>query len=123
MLIPVAGISGILCLCLIAAKSIGGVVAIAAIYGFTTGGFVSLPPTIFVHLSPSRGVIGTRMGMGFSIVGLGVLIGTPAAGAILGPDNDFKSGWIFGGVTVLAGTGFFVLARMFQSGWTLIKKV
>lgn len=37
---------------------------------------MSLPPTIFVHLTKNRAVTGTRMGMGFAIVSIGLLVGS-----------------------------------------------
>jgi MFS family permease len=66
MIIPCAMLSGVLALCLIAAHSLAPVIVICALYGFFSGSFVSLPPTILVHLTPNRAMIGTRMGMCFS---------------------------------------------------------
>ncbi|KAK5012603.1 hypothetical protein LTR60_004295, partial [Cryomyces antarcticus] len=63
MIVPCALISGILSLCLIPIKTVGPLIVFCILYGFFSGSFVSLPPTIFVHLSPNRGHIGTRMGM------------------------------------------------------------
>ena len=39
-------------------------------------------------------MIGTRIGMGFAIGGLGSLAGGPGAGAILSPFSDLSSLWI-----------------------------
>ena len=116
-------VSGILALCLLAAKSLGGVIAIAVLYGFFSGAFVSLPPTIVVQLSPTRGVIGTRLGMAFSGVALGVLIGSPIGGAILGPQNNFTGLWVFGGVMVIVGGMFFGWTRMMKAGWKVWTKI
>jgi MFS family permease len=66
MIIPCAMLSGVLALCLIAAHSLAPVIVICALYGFFSGSFVSLPPTILVHLTPNRAMIGTRMGMCFT---------------------------------------------------------
>ena len=66
MIIPCALMSGVLALCLIAAHSIAPVIVICALYGFFSGSFVSLPPTILVHLTANRAMIGTRMGMCFT---------------------------------------------------------
>lgn len=66
MIVPCALISGILALCLIAAHSLAPVIVICALYGFFSGSFVSLPPTILVHLTANRAMIGTRMGMCFT---------------------------------------------------------
>ena len=80
VLVPCAALSGILTLCLLAVHNVGGIVVIALIFGFFSGSFVSLPATVFVHLTANRALIGTRMGQGFSIVSVAVLIGTPIAG-------------------------------------------
>jgi MFS family permease len=66
MIIPCALMSGVLALCLIAAHSLAPVIVICALYGFFSGSFVSLPPTILVHLTANRAMIGTRMGMCFT---------------------------------------------------------
>ncbi|KAJ5887890.1 MFS general substrate transporter [Penicillium taxi] len=83
ILIPCSLISALLAYCWIAIESFGGFIVFAILYGFFSGTFVSLPPTTVVSLSPSLGLVGTRMGMSFTFAGLGLLIGTPVAGAIL----------------------------------------
>ena len=60
-----------------------GLIVFASMYGFFSGTFVSLPPAAIVSISPSLDVVGTRMGMSFGVASLGLLIGTPIAGAIL----------------------------------------
>ncbi|KAJ8067614.1 hypothetical protein OCU04_003224 [Sclerotinia nivalis] len=95
--------------------SVGGLVVFAIIYGFSTGCFVSIPPTVIVSLSPHLGVVGTRMGMTFAVGGLGLLIGTPVAGQILS-----ISGYIptiaFCGALLLATVACFVAARVCKTG-------
>ena len=114
--------SGVLCLCLIAAKSTAPVIVICVFYGFFSGTLVSLPPTIFVHLTKNRAVIGTRMGMGFGIVSIGLLVGTPISGAILNA-SSYTYVWLFGGVLVILGTVFLAAARVTHGGISIMKKV
>ncbi|KAL4963503.1 major facilitator superfamily protein [Aspergillus stella-maris] len=83
ILVPCALISGILALCLRAVHSQASLLALCALYGFFSGSLVSLSGPILVAVSPHAGVVGTRMGMCFTILGLGLLVGTPVAGAIL----------------------------------------
>jgi predicted MFS family arabinose efflux permease len=118
IIIPCAFISGILILCLLGVTSVAGIVIICICFGFFSGTFVSLPPTIIVHMSPNRGVIGTRMGMCFAIVALGVLVGTPIAGAILNA-KGFTSVWVFGGVLTIAGGAIMFASRIAFKGWAL----
>ncbi|KAJ9649546.1 hypothetical protein H2199_000322 [Coniosporium tulheliwenetii] len=113
-----AVISGILALCLNAVSSIGSLIVFCILYGFFSGSFVSLPPTILVALSPNRGIIGTRMGMNFACVAVGVLIGTPIAGAIL-DTSGFTGVWVFGGVLTVVGGCVMAVARVCKIGWKL----
>lgn len=58
--------------------------AFAVIYGFFSGTFLSLAPLAVVMLIiPNMSRIGVRMGMNFFLGALGLLIGTPIAGAIV----------------------------------------
>jgi predicted MFS family arabinose efflux permease len=121
IIIPCALLSGILIFCLIPVTGVAGIVIICIFFGFFSGTFVSLPPTIIVHMSPNRGLIGTRMGMCFAFVSLGVLIGTPIAGAILDA-SDFTSVWIFGGVLTFVGGSIMFASRIAFKGWKLMIK-
>jgi predicted MFS family arabinose efflux permease len=117
VLFPCALITGVLTLCLLAIHSVGGIVVFAVLYGFFSGTFVSLPSAVFVKLSPHRGVVGTRIGMGFSVISIGVLIGTPIGGAILGkvPNLHWNDLFVYAGVLTLAGAVFFGLAGIAKS--------
>ncbi|KAE8328052.1 major facilitator superfamily domain-containing protein [Aspergillus sergii] len=81
--------------------------------------FVSLPPTCFVKLSPDRALIGTRTGMGYAVMTIGNLVGTPAAGAIL-QNWGFNAMWIFGGGVSIVGGIAMMTSRNFQGGWKLL---
>ena len=122
MLVPCSAMTSILNFILIGTHNTPGIIIVTLLYGFFSGTFVSLPPTIFVALSPNRGLIGTRMGMGFTITSIGLLIGTPACGWILNAVG-WKYVWVFGGVMSFAGTVCISLSRMVKSDWTLVKKV
>jgi predicted MFS family arabinose efflux permease len=114
--VPCTLISALLCLCLIAVNSSAGIIVLIAFYGFFSGSFVSLPPTIFVQLSEKeRGKIGARMGQGFAIVAVGMLIGTPIGGAIK-DGHGFTAVWIFGGVMIALGCGFLIAGRVCHRG-------
>ena len=83
---------------------------------------VSLPPAVFVELSPNRGLIGTRMGMGFAVVAFGVLIGSPISGAVLDADG-FHGLWGFGGAFPVAAGLIWFLSKMAHGKWRLMAKV
>ncbi len=121
VIIPCALISGVLTICLIPIRSLPSLTVFCVLFGFTSGTFVSLPPTIIVALCPNRGVIGTRMGMAFAAIGAGLLAGTPIAGAVL-TASSFAGVWAFGGTLLVVGALFMGLARGFKVGWRLSTK-
>lgn len=69
--------------CWTAVTSTAGAIAWSIIWGLVSSVIVALPGAIIPLLSPSLQVIGTRSGMYWASVGLGVLIGSPVAGALV----------------------------------------
>lgn len=122
IMVPAVILSGVLIFCLIPVKSGAALIAIVALFGFFSGCFVSLPPTIVVHMTKNRGLIGTRLGMTFSFVGIGMLIGAPIDGAIL-ESAGYTSMWVFGGVMTVAGGLVLAASRVAFKGWKLNIKV
>lgn len=123
MIIPCSLMAGVVSLCLIATHSTAGLIVALAFYGFFSGTLVSLPPTIFVHLTKNRAVIGARMGMGFAIIAIGLLVGTPISGAILVATGKFAYVWLFGGLLTIFGTCLIIGTRICRAGYSLRKKV
>ncbi|RAK72393.1 MFS general substrate transporter, partial [Aspergillus fijiensis CBS 313.89] len=60
---------------MVGVRTLGGLVGVALVAGFFSGALIGLPPLCFVGLTADQSMIGTRMGMGFGIIGLGVLAG------------------------------------------------
>ena len=121
VLIPAAAISGVLILCLIPINSSGALIGVIILFGFFSGGFVSLPPTCIVYMTKNRGVIGTRLGMCFALVGVGLLIGPPIQGAII-KSAGYDAVWIFGGVVTLGGAAILTASRLAFKGFVLRAK-
>ncbi|KAI0124000.1 major facilitator superfamily domain-containing protein [Xylariales sp. AK1849] len=125
MIIPGAFICGILVLCMQAVHSVGAIVVLALLFGFFSGVFIAIPPVIFVALTKDKSRIGTRIGMGFAIIGFGTLIGGPGGGAVLGQTGDGENWnglWIFGGVTMIVAGFLFVGLRCWKYGAKLMTK-
>ncbi len=122
MIVPAVLVAGVIIFGLIGTHSIAGIIIVALLYGFFSGAFVSLPPACFVLLSPNRGMIGTRMGMGFAIISIGGLIGTPVGGAILS-SSSWTGLWAYAGATAVAGGLLMGVSRMVRSHGKLIVKV
>ncbi|KAL8710897.1 MAG: hypothetical protein Q9225_007213 [Loekoesia sp. 1 TL-2023] len=66
---------GLLLFCNIAVRNVGGIIVTTLFLGFFTGVFVALPPALFVALTNDKSKIGTRIGMGLALAGLGALAG------------------------------------------------
>ncbi|KAK8085325.1 major facilitator superfamily domain-containing protein [Apiospora hydei] len=108
LVIPGAFVCGILNLVMLKVHTVGGVIVVALAFGFFSGS-----------------KIGSRMGLGFALSGLGTLAGGPGGGGILGmgENPDWRSLWIYGGVCSLAGGVIFIGLRIQQAGLKLAVKV
>lgn len=116
MLIPCCLASCILIFGWIGIEDIAGLIVFALLFGFFSGTFVSLPPTAIVSLSPHLGVVGTRMGMAFTVASLGLLVGTPVSGAILNSTGKWIGPQTLAGATTFVAVFFLVLARICKAG-------
>jgi MFS family permease len=100
----------------IPARSPPPIYAFSVLFGFTSGTFVSMTPTLVQQISHVR-EIGMRMGTSFSIVSLAALTGNPIAGALIEADNGgYLYLQIFVGCTMAVGCGLLVCARNAQVG-------
>ncbi|KAJ6035869.1 monocarboxylate permease-like protein [Penicillium herquei] len=79
----VALVGAVMTFALIAIDSAQGLIVYCVLYGFASGAFMGLPAAGVVSLSADRSKIGTRLGTTLAVVGCGVLVSTPIAGAIL----------------------------------------
>ncbi|KAI1085463.1 MFS general substrate transporter [Whalleya microplaca] len=121
---PCSLITGVLMLCMIAAHTRGSVITIAVLAGFFSGVFIAMPPVCFVPLTKDKSKIGTRIGMGFGIIGLGVLVGGPGAGSILQRSDplNWAGLWGFGGAMSTAAGLLYGCLRLYRSGFKLAIK-
>lgn len=104
----------------LAVKSLTVMLFITVIYGFVSGGLLSLPLSVLARLTSDQSSLGARMGVFFVSEGIGVLVGTPIAGAVLGKSNgdgdwDGLRGW--GAATVFVG-GFLVCVSRGIVSWS-----
>ncbi|KAF5007739.1 hypothetical protein FDECE_5988 [Fusarium decemcellulare] len=113
---PCAALTGILIFCLLGVHDAAGLIIYCILFGFFSGTFVSLLPPLLVSISPDRDRIATRMGMSFTISAIGLLIGSPIAGAILG-EGSYRHVWLYSGVLVSTGSMGILLARFLFTNW------
>jgi MFS family permease len=123
ILIPASLVSGILAICWIAIHNLPGMLAFSVLYGFFSGGFVSLPPVALVSLTPNLRTLGTRMGQSFFIASLGLLVGSPVAGEILHRTGSYLGLQLFSGLTILLTGLLLIWARFAKVGAILKVKV
>lgn len=98
----------------------------ALFFGFFSGIFIALPPVLFVVLTKDKSKVGTRIGQGFAMLGLGVLAGGPGGGGILGNDPKnlhWNAVWIYAGVVTLGAGAVFTFLRVIRGGAKLKVKV
>jgi len=127
---PCTIVVAVLTLLLITVRSYGGIIAIAFLFGIFSGVFFSMPGPIFVRITKDKAKIGTRMGMGFAIIGLGALAGGPGGGGVLGTISGTAGGslrwtslWIYGGVTAMVSGVALIALRFYMAGAKLLVKV
>ena len=113
---------GTVIFCNLLVKDLAGIIVTTLLFGFLSGVFVALPPVLFIALTEDKSRIGTRIGMGLAIAGLGVLAGGPGAGAIL-KRNDWRDLWIFAGTAALCSGTIFTILRYWKSGKTVTTNV
>ena len=102
-IIPCLLVTSILAFAWISVESFGTLVVFSIFYGFFSGAAVSLPPTIVASIVGDISKVGTWMGMCFTFSGLGLLVGNPIAGAIMGSGEHFVRAQCYSGAMVMAG--------------------
>jgi MFS family permease len=122
MLTPAAGVTALLAFCWIAVNSTAGIIVLAFLYGFFSGGFVSLPPVVMAVITKDMRSFGTRLGMFFAICSVALLIGTPIGGAILNDTNSYLGVQLFSGTCLAACAALTLTIRIMRSGPRFIYK-
>ncbi|KAI1210267.1 MFS general substrate transporter [Annulohypoxylon truncatum] len=121
-MIFIAGLSGVITLALwVPGKSTAATVVYGAVFGFASGGFISLLPAVVAQISDIR-EIGTRTGVAFFFAALGALTGSPIGGAIVSAQGGkFLGLQLFCGIVMTASMAWFVLSRSLLVGFKWIK--
>jgi len=116
----VSSLSGILALAfwllLACYPSTAGIIVFGFLYGFMSGGFVSLGPPCVVELADGK--------VGFCLaVALGALTGLPIEGAFWVAKGVWAGLMGLTGVVLLVRVLFTKVARVARGGWGVFKKV
>ncbi|KAL7951253.1 major facilitator superfamily domain-containing protein [Trichoderma barbatum] len=122
VVIIITFISALFCLAIwIPVKNMAGIIVFVAMFGFSSGGVISLGPTLVAQVSDIRH-IGTRVGVAFAIQSLGALVGSPIGGAIVSSQHgEYLGLQMFCGLAMMLGCLGFIWARYTQVGFKLVK--
>ncbi|EXJ59689.1 hypothetical protein A1O7_03835 [Cladophialophora yegresii CBS 114405] len=119
LMIPLATVASIILYCWIAVDSMSGLWVFAVTYGIVAHGLQSLFPIVLANLTKDPSKAGVRSGMGFTIVGLAVLTGSPIAGALIETNGGkFIGLQLFSATTMVAAAAVLLLVRWVTVGWT-----
>lgn len=126
VMIPAVLFSGVIAFGWIGATTQGSLIAVAILFGLTSGSIQGVLPATVPFLCPDLSKIGTNIGMTLMAAGLGLLIGTPVAGAILGDQSHglnmvWSGAFAFSGATVVIGAAVLATARVKKVGFGLVK--
>ena len=115
---PVTILLGISVYCMLGVYNAAGMIVLAVVTGVLSGVVVALPPVCFRVLTENKSMIGTRIGQGFAMAGLGLLIGGPSAGAILGRASplEWTGLWAYGGTAGVVGGLIILVVRIMKAG-------
>lgn len=96
----------------ISVSNTAGNIAMAVLYGFFSGGVVSLAPVVLTDITPDMGRLGTRLGMVSILKGIGSLIGPPISGAILDATGGYLGIQLFSAFSIMLTTLFALALRL-----------
>lgn len=117
VMIPCTVISGGLLFLMFAATNLGGTIAFGILYGFFSGGFISLITPAAASFSRDLNEIGTRIGITSFVISFALLTGNPIAGALVQVNHSYI--WyrplVFASVVVLAGAACLTASRTILS--------
>ncbi|KAE9405270.1 MFS general substrate transporter [Gymnopus androsaceus JB14] len=111
-----AGLTGAFVFMLLASKSVAATVIFAILYGFTSGGFVSVIGPVAASFSKNINEVGTRMGFLTFVSSFAMLTGSPISGALLhAPQYYWLRPVVFSAVVVLFGCALITISRSMQA--------
>lgn len=119
VMIPFGFISGGIMFLMFAATGVGGTVAFGILYGFFSGGFLTIVTPAVASYSRDLNEIGTRIGITSFVIGCALLTGTPIAGALVQEHHAGSYIWwrplVFASVVVFAGSACLIVSRQILS--------
>lgn len=100
------------------------VIVFAILYGFGSGAYISIMPTLVAEITTDMSKLGVRNGCSFAVISFSALIGTPIGGALINAcGGKFWGLQIFAALTLSCGTLMFIATRTALVGMKLMAKV
>jgi MFS family permease len=100
------------------------VIVFTVLYGFGSGAYVSIMPTLVAEITSDMSKLGVRNGTSFAIISIAALIGAPIGGALIKAcDGRFWGLQVFAGLTLGSGTILILATRTALVGMKLKVKV
>ncbi|CAK7227528.1 hypothetical protein SBRCBS47491_006600 [Sporothrix bragantina] len=97
-------------------------IVFAVLYGFASGAFISVMPTLVAEITSDMTKLGVRNGTSFAILSIATLVGTPISGTLLSAcDGKFWGLQIFTGLSLVACAGFLLATRVSLAGFKMTK--
>ncbi len=90
-------------------------IAFSALFGFSSGAYISLVTPIVAQISPLP-EIGFRTGIVFFVASIGGLTTNPLSGALIDSSAGYTGMKIFAGIFCLVGTTFILVERLRKTG-------
>ncbi|CAH0048213.1 unnamed protein product [Clonostachys solani] len=104
----------------LAARDVPGVYAFTVTYGLVNGGYQSLISTGVAAITKRLDMVGTRMGMCFSVASIAGLTGPPIGGLIQqAAGGEWRWATVWAAVAALCCCGMHVVARGLRAEWKL----
>lgn len=120
VIVPVTCMWLTVAFCWLAVKDVPSYYVFTCFYGISSGGFQSMIPTVVVSITSRLDMVGTRMGMAFSIVSFASLTGPPIGGALQGAAHGaFTGAQAWAASVTLIGSVLLLVTRGFKLGWKL----
>ncbi|KAL1948801.1 hypothetical protein VTO73DRAFT_10607 [Trametes versicolor] len=114
-LMPPTFMAGIMTYAWPFATTRGSLIAVAILYGASSGVFVSVMGAPVVQMGKVTEV-GMRVGMTFTIMSLGALAGPPISGAILDRTGSFENVGYYAGTVIMVSVALMGIARQLLLG-------
>jgi MCP family monocarboxylic acid transporter-like MFS transporter 10 len=93
LLWPIVMFTGCICIFVwLLINSLAVTVLFACLYGFGTGNFTALLPSVVGQITPDEN-LGARVGAFYSVVAIASLVGTPIGSALIDDDETRQGYW------------------------------